>query len=188
MTAPVTRLILVAHGRTAAMRSGRFPGNEPLDDAGLRDLGAVTDLPRVDRILAGPEDRSISTARAFGSDISVVPALADLDYGRWSGLEMTDLPDADAMAWLSDPAFVPPGGESLDALFSRVEVWLSGDGSTPGRTLAVTSPAVVRAVVVLVLAAPESAFWRIDVSPLTRTSVSRRRGVWTIGSVAEKSI
>ncbi|OZC68248.1 hypothetical protein CH251_20210 [Rhodococcus sp. 06-462-5] len=188
MSAPVTRLILVSHARTAAMRTGRFPGDEPLDDAGLRDLAAVTDIPRVDRVLSGPETRSISTARIFGSDISVEPALADIDYGRWSGLEMTDLPDADAMAWLGDPAFVPPGGESLDALFSRVETWLKADGSTPGRTLAVTSPAVVRAVVVLVLAAPVSSFWRIDVSPLTRTAVSRRGGAWTVSSTAQKFV
>lgn len=188
VTAPVTRLILVSHARTDAMRTGRFPGDEPLDDAGLRDLAAVTDIPRADRVLSGPETRSVSTARIFGSDISVEPALADIDYGRWSGLEMTDLPDADAMAWLGDPAFVPPGGESLVALFSRVETWLSAVGSTPGRTLAVTSPAVVRAVVVLVLAAPVSSFWRIDVSPLTRTAVSRRGGAWTVGSVARKFV
>ena len=188
VTAPVTRLILVSHARTDAMRTGRFPGDEPLDDAGLRDLAAVTDIPRADRVLSGPETRSVSTARIFGSDISVEPALADIDYGRWAGLEMTDLPDADAMAWLGDPAFVPPGGESLVALFSRVETWLSAVGSTPGRTLAVTSPAVVRAVVVLVLAAPVSSFWRIDVSPLTRTAVSRRGGAWTVGSVARKFV
>ncbi|OZD79506.1 hypothetical protein CH273_15000 [Rhodococcus sp. 05-339-2] len=188
MSAPVTRLILVSHARTDAMRTGRFPGDEPLDDAGLRDLAAVTDIPRADRVLSGPETRSVSTARIFGSDISVEPAVADIDYGRWAGLEMTDLPDADAMAWLGDPAFVPPGGESLVALFSRVETWLSAVGSTPGRTLAVTSPAVVRAVVVLVLAAPVSSFWRIDVSPLTRTAVSRRGGAWTVGSVARKFV
>lgn len=186
--APVTRLMLVSHARTAAMRTGRFPGDEPLDDAGLRDLAEVTDIPRADRVLCGPESRSISTARAFGTDTSVEPALADIAYGRWSGLEMTDLPDADAMAWLNDAAFVPPGGESLVALFSRVRTWLDYVGSTPGRTLAVTSPAVIRAVVVLVLEAPVRSFWRVDVSPLSRTSVSRRGGPWTIGAVAEKSI
>ncbi|KQU54075.1 hypothetical protein ASG84_23505 [Rhodococcus sp. Leaf278] len=180
--------MLVSHARTAAMRTGRFPGDEPLDDAGLRDLAEVTDIPRADRVLCGPESRSISTARAFGTDTSVEPALADIAYGRWSGLEMTDLPDADAMAWLNDAAFVPPGGESLVALFSRVRTWLDYVGSTPGRTLAVTSPAVIRAVVVLVLEAPVRSFWRVDVSPLSRTSVSRRGGPWTIGAVAEKSI
>ncbi|WP_032401431.1 histidine phosphatase family protein [Rhodococcoides fascians] len=188
MPASVTRLILVSHARTAAMRTGRFPGDEPLDDSGMRDLAAVTDIPRADRVLSGPESRSMATAQIFGTDISVEPALADIAYGRWSGLEMTDLPDADAMAWLSDPAFVPPGGESLVALFSRVQTWLDDVGSTPGRTLAVTSPAVIRAVVVLVLEAPVRSFWRVDVSPLSRTSVSRRGGAWTIGAVAEKSI
>lgn len=180
--------MLVSHARTAAMRTGRFPGDEPLDDAGLRDLAAVADIPRVDRVLSGPEVRSISTARIFGSDISVEPALADIDYGKWSGLEMTDLPDADAMAWLGDPAFAPPGGESLDALFARVRTWLDEVGSTPGRTLAVTAPAVIRAAVVLVLAAPVSSFWRVDVAPLTRTSIHRRGSLWTMDSVAQKSL
>ena len=184
----MTRLILVSHGRTAAMRAGRFPGDEPLDDAGVRDLAAVTDIPRSDRVLSGPESRSSATAQTFGTDISIEPALADIDYGRWSGLEMTDLPDADAMAWLTDPAFVPPGGESVESLFSRVRTWLDDVGSTPGRTLAVTSPAVIRAVVVSVLEAPVRSFWRVDVSPLSRTFVSRRGGAWTIGAVAEKAI
>ncbi|MFI8569140.1 histidine phosphatase family protein [Rhodococcus sp. NPDC078407] len=188
MPAPVTRLTLVSHARTAAMRTGRFPGDEPLDNSGVRDLAAVTDIPRADRVLSGPESRSLATAQVFGTDISVEPALADIDYGRWSGLEMTDLPDADAVAWLSDPAFVPPGGESLVALFSRVQRWLDDVGATPGRTVVVTSPAVVRAVVVLVLDAPIASFWRVDVAPLTRTSVSRRGGSWTVGAVAEKSI
>lgn len=130
----------------------------------------------------------MSTAQVFGTEISVEPALADIAYGSWSGLEMTDLPDADAMAWLSDAAFAPPGGESVAALFSRVQTWLDDVGSTPGRTLAVTSPAVIRAVVVSVLEAPARSFWRVDVPPLSRTSISRRGRTWTIGAVAEKSI
>lgn len=188
VTAPATRLTLVSHARTDAMRSGRFPADEPLDEAGVRALAEVTDFPRADRVVSGPELRSRSTAEIFGTDVAIEPALADVAYGRWSGLEMTDLPDADAMAWLGDPAFTPPGGESLDALFARVEAWLDEVGSTPGRTLAVTAPAVIRAAVVLVLAAPVSSFWRVDVAPLTRTSIHRRGSLWTMDSVAQKSL
>ncbi|WP_245154306.1 histidine phosphatase family protein [Rhodococcus sp. 1R11] len=187
MTEPATRLMLVSHARTDAMRSGRFPADEPLDEAGVRALTEVTDFPRADRVVSGPELRSRSTAEIFGTDVAVEPALADVAYGRWAGLEMTDLPDADAMAWLGDPAFTPPGGESLEALFARVRTWLDEVGSTPGRTLAVTAPSVIRAAVVLVLAAPVGSFWRVDVAPLTRTSIHRRGSLWTIDSVAQKS-
>lgn len=187
MSAAVTRVVLVSHARTAAMRNARFPRDEPVDDAGARDLAEVTDLPRVDRILTGPEARCTATARVFGTEFSVEPALTDIDYGRWSGLAMTDLPDADALAWLGDSAFAPPGGESLDMLFARVQCWLDAVGTQPGRLLAVTSPAVIRATVILTLKAPVASFWRLDIAPLTRTALSRRGSAWTVGAVAEPS-
>ena len=49
-----------------------------------------------------------------------------------------------------------------------------------GRTVAVVEPEVVRALVVRVLGAPESAFWRVDVPPLTATELSGRAGRWNL--------
>jgi broad specificity phosphatase PhoE len=45
--------------------------------------------------------------------------------------------------------------------------------------VAVTHPAVVRAVLVTALRSPAEVFWRIDVPPLTATTL-RRRGGWTL--------
>jgi hypothetical protein len=44
----------------------------------------------------------------------------------------------------------------------------------------VVEPEVVRGVVVHVLGAPEGAFWRVDVPPLTATDVSGRSGRWNL--------
>nr|BFE80044.1 hypothetical protein GCM10020093_026450 [Planobispora longispora] len=56
--------------------------------------------------------------------------------------------------------------------------WLSAAG--PGRTVAVTHPAVVRAAVVHALGAPARSFWRVDVAPLARVSLTGRGGRWRL--------
>ncbi|MFI1438522.1 histidine phosphatase family protein [Streptomyces fructofermentans] len=49
-----------------------------------------------------------------------------------------------------------------------------------GRIIAVVEPEIVRAAVVRALGAPESAFWRLDVPPLTATELSGRAGRWNL--------
>ena len=53
-------------------------------------------------------------------------------------------------------------------------------GAQSGHTLAVCGPAVVRAAVVAVLDAPNAAFWRVDISPLTATDLRGGPDRWTV--------
>ncbi|MER6563095.1 histidine phosphatase family protein, partial [Streptomyces sp. NPDC001027] len=82
--------------------------------------------------------------------------------------------------WLGDPESAPHGGESVRDLCARVAGWLETAADGEGRVLAVVEPEVVRAAAVQVLGAPATAFWRLDVPPLTATSVSGRGGRWNL--------
>ncbi len=67
-------------------------------------------------------------------------------------------------------------------LLGRVSGWLSA--AAPGRTVAVTHPAIVRAAVVHVLDAPTRSFWRVDAAPLARVTLTGRAGRWRLGHPA----
>ncbi|MEV4629435.1 histidine phosphatase family protein [Micromonospora sp. NPDC049523] len=184
-----TRLILLAHAPTAAVRRAAFPVDEPLDAHGLADATAAAGtLPRADLVLCAPARRCVETAVALGLVPTVDQGLRDGDLGRWAGSTLdqvaADEPDA-VTAWLTDPAAAPHGGESLDDLLARTGDWLRDlDGST--RTVvAVTHPMVVRALVVNAIAATPASFWRIDIAPLSRTVLRGGANRWSLRGSSE---
>ncbi len=179
-----TRLILVRHASTEAVRRGAFPLDESLDRHGAADATAASaTIPRVDEAWCGPSRRARQTAEALGLDARVDAALDECDFGRWHGRQLADLhaEDADAVAaWMSDPAAAPHGGESIADLLDRVHAWLAARAGRGGRTLAVTHAGFIRAAIVVALGAPAQAFWRIDIAPLSHTILHERDGRWTV--------
>jgi broad specificity phosphatase PhoE len=176
------RLELLAHGATAATRAARFPDDEPLEPAALAAAKGLH-LRRYDRVLASSARAAQETAAALGLEAIVESGLRDCDYGRWRGLATAEVAasDADGFAnWLSDPEAATHGGESLSALIARVGVFLSQASTSNGWTLAITHAAVVRAAIATALGASPSAFWRIDVAPLSIAELSGREGRWNL--------
>ena len=179
----VVRLDLLAHGATAAIRGACFPDDEALDAQAAATLGTRRGARAYDLVLCAPARAAVETARALGLQAEGDPGLRDCDYGHWRGLGLKDVanrePDAFA-AWLADPAAAPHGGESLAALLERTSAWLSAALARKGAVLAITHAAVVRATVLSALAAPASAFWRIDVAPLSLARLSGHAGRWNL--------
>lgn len=178
MLTVTARLTLISHAATAATRSAAFPLDESLERPA--DVTPSPLLRRVDTVPCGPEIRCLATAQGLGFSPTVEPALADLDLGDWRGRTLAELEASDPaalMSWLTDPSAAPHGGESLAVFVDRVTAWLDG---VDGRAVAVTHPAVVRAIVVHVLGAPLSSFWRLDVAPLSYTRLSRNGSLWTL--------
>jgi len=175
----VPRLFLIAHASTDAQRHVRFPDDERLADRGLRETIRV-EPPVVDRMLSAPERRAVGTAAAWGVTAVVDERLRDLDHGVWRGLPMDDVPESELARWLSDPDAAPHGGESLTGLIARVGAWLADLGDPDERVGAITHPAVIRAALVHTLSAPASAFWRIDVRPVSVTRLHGRGERWTL--------
>jgi broad specificity phosphatase PhoE len=179
-----TRLILVSHAPTTATRAAAFPVDEPLDPHGLADATAAAGaLRRVDTVLCAPARRCTQTAAALGLRPTIDEGLRDGDLGRWAGRTLDDVagtePEAVA-AWLGDPGSAPHGGESLHDLLARAGGWLDDVPAGARSVVAVTHPMLIRAIIVTAIAATPASFWRIDVSPLTQTTLSGGPHRWSL--------
>ena len=136
-------------------------------------------------MLRGPELRCEQTVAGLGWTAEVADELADLDLGTWAG--------ADPVALLSvDPSTIgdfftfttvrPPGGETVSELIERVGRLCVRDWPH-GRTVLVTSPMVVRAAAVHLLGLPSSAYFSLDVEPLSALSCSAFGGRWKLNGL-----
>lgn len=176
--------MLISPAVTEALREARFDEGCSLDASGLRlARAAAGSLPAAARALASPTVRCRETAAALGLDAADAVPLAALDAGRWRGSTLAEVGagEPESLArWLTDPDAAPHGGESVRAVCDRVGAWLDSMAGEPGRTLVVAEPEIVRAAVVRALGAPESAFWRTDVAPLTAVELSGRAGRWNV--------
>lgn len=121
-----------AHGDVGRRLTGRA------DDGGLTETGRRQALAAaahlrggdVARIEASPRRRTRETAaiiaEALGLDVSIVDALDELDFGRWTGRSFSML-DEDARwhAWnAARSEAVPPGGEPMSAAVRRISLHL----------------------------------------------------------------
>ena len=130
-----TRFILVRHGETALTAQGRYSGrgDVPLSEQGeaqaMAAAGRVAGIARdVAAVVSSPLSRCTRTAELIaaelgGVDVTVVPDLIECDFGEWEGLTFAEAQERwpDAMdAWLDSTHVAPPGGESFEAVATRV--------------------------------------------------------------------
>jgi broad specificity phosphatase PhoE len=183
----VRRLLLVRHAPTSATRAAAFPLNEPLDERGLASAAALARaLPRRCEVISSPALRCRETVEAAGLSATAEPRLSECDFGSWTGATLADVHASDpqgAGAWMTDPDAAPHGGEPLRAFVSRVAAWLDDQAAGQGVAAAITHGGVVKAALVHAVGAPLSAFWRMDVAPLSVTELRAHDGRWTVSRV-----
>lgn len=182
------RLLLVRHAPTSATRAAGFPADESIDARTRAEAASLAhSLPRRFEALCSPALRCRETAGVAGvAEPVVVDALAECDFGAWAGRTLADVAaaaPADVAAWMEDADACPHGGESLSAFAARVAAWLDGEAARDGHAVAFTHGGVVKAAVAHALGAPLSAFWRIDVAPLSVTELHAHDGRWTVARV-----
>lgn len=172
---------MVVHAPTSATAAAVFPSDESLDARGRAWAEGGRGSLRGERVVCAPEPACQETCALLGLRPEVDDGLRGWDLGSWAGRTLDEVaaeqPD-DVGSWLTDPAAAPHGGEPLTALVARTRRWL--ERAQPGHTLAVCGPAVVRAAVVAVLDAPDTALWRVDIAPLTATDLRGGPGRWTV--------
>lgn len=184
------RLLLVACASTAATRRAAFPVDEPIDAQGAADAAALrASLPAPDIAVSSPALRARETAGALGLDHpQIEPELGDLDCGTWAGATLPEIeasdPDGFAL-WMRDAHAAPHGGESVARLCQRVRNWMTRFAVREGRATAVTHHAVMRAAIVVALAAPLEAFWRIDIAPLGRLTLHADAARWRLRAIED---
>ncbi len=162
------RILMVAHAPTAQSLEGRMPS---ADDTAVTDAMTSRFTRRTVQVLCGPELRCSTTASTLGLDGQPCPALRDLDLGRWAGLPLAHLDPDQLSRWTTDPEFDAHGGESATSVIARCASWLR-DRHPDGITVAVTSPAVLRATVVATLGAPPSAWFSVDAAHLDALEIT----------------
>jgi broad specificity phosphatase PhoE len=187
-----TRLKLLCHASTSAVRTSTFPADEPLDDQGRQKLAAFPNpfrnsLRHNDRCFTSPALRARQTAEVLGLSAVIEPDLRDCDYGQWTGrtFEEVQAQEPQAMAeWIGNPDATPHGGESMAALIARVSSWLDAQSAAAGTVVAVTHASVMRAAIVCALKAPPRSFWHVDIAPLSLVRLSGHGGRWTLASIS----
>jgi broad specificity phosphatase PhoE len=183
-----TRVRLLCHGSTSAVRTSTFPADEELDAQGRRKLSELSHrLRHWDRCLTSPARRATQTAAALGLEAAIEPLLRDCNYGSWTGrsLDEVQAQEPEALAdWIKDPSAAPHGGESVVAMIARVSAWLDTQLTSPGVVLVITHASVIRAAIVCAIEAEPRSFWHIDIAPLSLTQLSGNGGRWTLVSMS----
>ncbi|WP_395607894.1 histidine phosphatase family protein [Pseudomonas sp. B22129] len=175
-----TRLTLICHALTPLQKQGRFPDDESvLMDWQGAALSLAGRYKKNRRLMCAPEARTRQTAGLFGDDADIDGALRDGDFGGWKGQAIRELESDSLMAWMTDSASAPHGGESVDQLCVRVGQWMKALETQPGHVVAVTHPFVIRAAMLYVMQFPVSMFYRIDVEPLSATEL-RFNNLWRL--------
>jgi probable phosphomutase (TIGR03848 family) len=180
---PVTTLVLVRHGRTAANADGTLAGWTPgvdLDDAGRAQSEQLADRLRpvaLAAVVSSPLERCLQTAQALaagrdGLQVQVDPDLGECHYGDWTGRKLADLVKDPlwrvVQAHPSAARFPGADGEALRDMQARavdsVRTWNARlpSGST---WLAVSHADVIKAVVADALGLHLDQFQRIQVDP-----------------------
>jgi broad specificity phosphatase PhoE len=181
------RLTFVASASTSATRAAAFPLDEGLDDRGRSDASAMASaVKNASAVLASPARRALETVGAFGLEPEIDPLLRDIDVGRWAGQSVGNLAETEAealSAWMTDPAALPHGGETIDRLCERVSVWLRTMSEREGRVLVVTHPAVIRAAILAAIHATSTSYWYIDIAPLAVVELTSNGRRWALKSI-----
>lgn len=173
-------LILLRHGRTAVNAGGRLQGrmNEPLDDAGrMQALAAgrhIRERFGDVQVISSPLVRATATASAISDDVKVDERFIELDYGTWDGMELSQVPAAEWAAWRNDPAFAPPGGESLHQLDDRVRPALAelADRARDAHVVVVSHVSPIKSAVTWALGTGPEQTWRMSLDRASICTVS----------------
>jgi phosphoserine phosphatase len=173
----MTEFLLIRHGETEWNRELVFRGRAdiPLSARGKQQaeqLAVALATEKIDAIYASPLSRARQTAAPLvasrNREIQIVDSLLDMNFGEWEGLSVKEVELRDPgqyQLWKDHPERCrPPGGESLEAIRSRVKSGLSQwVASHPEQTIAlVTHRVVCKILLCEILGLDNSAFWRIQ--------------------------
>ena len=126
-----TRILLVRHGESEWNAAGRWQGwaDAPLSELGQQQaVEAAQGVGAVDAVFSSDLSRAAETARIISELIGVGPVLTleglrERDVGEWSGLTRKEIGERwpeTLEAWGRGEMPPPPGGESNEAIITRV--------------------------------------------------------------------
>ncbi|HEY5108663.1 MAG TPA: histidine phosphatase family protein [Acidimicrobiales bacterium] len=177
-------LILVRHGESTGNAEGLLLGriDSPLTGRGLEQARSLSDtVAGANRLISSPLSRALDTAEALGTGLSVEvdERWVEVDYGEYDGRKLGDIPAEVWLEWRSDPAFTPPGGESLAAAGARVreaceELFADPDGPARGDGIVVVVSHVspIKAAACWSLGMGDEGAWRLYLANASATRIN----------------
>ena len=185
-------LLLARHGRTELNAAGLLQGrvDPPLDAVGRAQAAALAAIPRIagaSRVVCSPLVRARETAAALGPPVTVDDRWTELDYGTWDGRPFAEVAAEEWARWRADPAWSPPGGESLDAVGDRVRAAAASlaDEAAEADVVVVTHVSPIKAAVAWALAVGDGVAWSIHLDPASLTRISLATGRPVVHSLNE---
>lgn len=177
----MSKIILTRHGHVEGIEPERFRGREPLD---LTARGRAQARAVAQRIVEGwrpsmiytsPMTRCVATGAAIASACGIAAEICDdlndIDYGAWQFMAFDQARRENAVlfdAWFATPQLVRfPKGESLQDLLARganvLRMVLARHAEDT--IVLVGHDSVNRALLLLLLDQPLSAYWRVAQRP-----------------------
>lgn len=176
---------LLSSASTVAQKQGTFPNAATLTASAYKRAQTIRlDSRRFDVVLNAPDPASLQTAAAVRLSATLEPELAEPGYGSWAGRTIRDIMEEQPeqfASWLRGEFM--PGDESMGDLFDRVRRWLSCHLEGRSRIIAVAAPNVVRACVFVALDLTPAHFSRLDIPPLTLSTLTSNGREWRVRSV-----
>ncbi|MGH1562552.1 bifunctional RNase H/acid phosphatase [Mumia sp. DW29H23] len=187
---PPTTLTLVRHGATDSTLAKVFSGAGGADP-GLNDVGraqahrAAAYVSRegadaVDAVLSSPLRRCRETAEVLANDLGVEVVVEDglieAAFGDWDGLTFAEVQERDGDgldAWLRSTSVAPPGGESYDTVFARIQKLQRRLVASYGgkHVVLVSHVTPIKMFVRLALDAPMPVIHRLELQPASVSTV-----------------
>jgi probable phosphoglycerate mutase len=191
VTAKLTTVVLVRHGRTELTESKRMSGrggaNPGLSAAGFQDAQKVAlelskfgvsgpwgHLPKPNAIVSSPIQRTIDTANSIAKvlDLEVQPLeeFAEISFGEWDGLtheEAQRMWPSEWESWQGSWTAAPPKGESLEDFDRRIELGRSKlFQQFAGQTVVLVAHVMpIRAMIKAAIDGGIATYWRPQISP-----------------------
>ena len=195
----MSTVFLVRHARHSIVDQvlvGRM-ADVALSDEGRReaaDLAAGFRGRPIAVVQSSPSQRARETAApiaaALGTDVEVVPALDEIDFGRWTGSCFEALaPDPRWQAWNAARGSArPPGGESMTQAQARVVGHIERLGQPPGaaQAILVSHCDVIRAALLHVLGRPLDDWSTIEVAPASVSTIEIGDGAARVTAINER--
>ncbi len=105
-------------------------------------------LPADTTVFSSPLRRARRLAEAFSENVQIDPRLSEIHFGAWEGQRWDEIERGQLDAWANDVlGFVPPGGESVAALFARAQDFADSLDPSLQRVAIVSHAGVMRSLI-----------------------------------------
>ncbi len=185
-----TRILVARHGQTVSNKEGRFCGHSETELTRLgveqaRALGRRLASVSIQAAYTSDFSRAIQTAHFVLGERGITPRtdpdLRELHYGEWEMEKEREIarryPQQHKLMREEDPAWQPPGGETIEMVRARTTAALARIAKAHAHetVLVVTHGTAINCMLGGVLGVPSSHTFRFDVANCGLSEVVMRR-------------